>query len=51
MVFMEKTPKICFCLPESEWVDLKIICVLTHKTMSEFIRISIKEKIKNVKSN
>lgn len=45
-----KTPKITFHITEKEWADLKIMCVLTHSTMSEFIRKSIRSKIKEIKS-
>jgi len=46
-----KTPKICFYLSESEWTELKIMCVLTHSTMSNFIRSAIKTKIIELKKN
>lgn len=45
-----KTPKICFYIPDQEWTSLKIMYVLTHTTMSTFIRKAIKEKINDLKN-
>ena len=49
MTEINKTPKITFYIPENEWTSLKIMCVLTHTSMSHFIRCAIKEKIKELK--
>ena len=46
-----KTPKICFYIPDKEWTSLKIMCVLTHTTMSTFIRKAVKDKIKEIKND
>ena len=37
-------------LPDKLTIDLKIMCVLTHRTMSDFIRIAVQDKIKQLKS-
>jgi len=47
----KKTPKITFYIPENECTSLKIMCVLTHTSMSHFIRSAIKSKINELKSN
>jgi len=47
---MEYT-KTTFTLPQELLDQLKIMCVLTHKNQSEFIRIAIKDKIKDLKVN
>jgi len=44
------TVRITFVLTDKEKVDLKIMSILTKKTMSDFIRLSIKEKIKTLKN-
>ena len=41
--------RITFEIPDSERTALKIMCVLTHKTMSQFIRIAVKDRIKELK--
>lgn len=46
-----KSSKITFCIPHKEWTDLKIMCVLTHSTMSNFIRTAVREKIFDIKKN
>lgn len=46
-----KTPKITFYISNHEWTELKIMCVLTHTTMSQFIRSAIKSKIIELKEN
>ena len=43
-----KASKITFNIPEKEWVSLKMICMLTHTTMTNFIRSSIKDKINDI---
>lgn len=48
-IYMHKCKHTSIHLPESLHVDLKIFCVLTNRTMSDFIRISIQDKIKQVK--
>ncbi len=40
-----------FQLPDSLHTQLKTMCVLTEKSMGEFIRISIRDKIKTLKEN
>jgi hypothetical protein len=45
-----KTPKVTFYLSEQEWTDLKIVCVLTHSTMSHLIRCAIKDKLRKIKN-
>ena len=47
----KKTPKITFYIPEKEWVNLKMMCMLTHTTMSHFIRSAVKSKIIEIKNN
>lgn len=46
---IEKTPKVTFFLSYQELTELKIMCVVTHTTMSFFIRSAIKEKLKKIK--
>jgi hypothetical protein len=41
--------RVTFTLPHSEKVSLKMICLLTNKTMSTVIRMAIKDKIKEIK--
>ena len=48
---MHKPKRVSFYLPNSEWASLKIHCVLTDSTMTELIRIAIKEKIKHLKDD
>lgn len=38
-----------FQLPKSLYVQLRTMCILTEKSMGEFIRIAIRDKIKQVK--
>lgn len=45
----QNTIQICFCVPEKLKIDLKIMCALTNRNISEFIRISIQDKIKQLK--
>lgn len=40
-----------FQLPITLYNDLKMMCVLTGTSMGTFIRISIRDKIKNLKEN
>jgi len=47
---LTKTPKVTFHISDPEWTNLKLISMLTHTTMSHFIRTAIKEKIKNLKA-
>jgi hypothetical protein len=42
--------RITFVLTEQEKIDLKIMAILTKRSMSDFIRISVKDKIKEIKS-
>lgn len=44
-----KTLQINFKAPASLATELKIICILTDCKQSEFIRIAIQEKIKQLK--
>ena len=41
--------RITFTLPHSEKISLKMMSLLTGRTMSMFIRSAIKDKIKKVK--
>lgn len=43
------TKRITFVITEKEKTSLKIMAILTKKTMSDFIRIAIKDKIKELK--
>ena len=43
------TQRITFVITEKEKVDLKIMSIITKHTMSNFIRIAIKDKIRQVK--
>lgn len=45
----QKTKKVLFCLPESQYIELKIMAVLSKRTMSSFIRKCVQEKIKELK--
>lgn len=40
-----------FQLTKSMHNQLKMMCMLTHTSMGEFIRISIRDKIKELKPN
>jgi hypothetical protein len=40
-----------FQLTDTLHVQLKTMCVLTGKSMGEFIRISIRDKIKSIKED
>ncbi len=46
---MKKSFKTTIYLPESLQVQMKIMCALTHKRQSDFIRIALQEKIKELK--
>lgn len=46
---MAKSKRISFHIPDQLWIDLKITCVLANSTMSNLVRIAIKDKIKEVK--
>ncbi len=37
-----------FVLPKSLHVQLKTMCVLTNKSLGEFVRIAIRDKIKEL---
>lgn len=41
--------RLTFVIPEKLKIELKVICILTKKTMSTFIRSAIQEKIKLIK--
>jgi hypothetical protein len=41
--------RITFVLTEKDKIELKIMSILTKKSMSDFIRFSIQEKIKDLK--
>ena len=43
--------RITFLSTHQEKVDLRLMCILTNRTMSTFIRIAIKDKIKELKKN
>ncbi len=43
--------RITFFISNKQKVDLRIMCILVKKTMSQFIRIAIQEKIKQMKEN
>jgi len=43
------TERITFVITEQEKVDLKITAILTKRSMSDFIRLAIKDKIKQIK--
>jgi len=43
------TERITFVITEKEKIDLKITAILTKKSMSDFIRLAIKDKIKDIK--
>lgn len=45
----EKNHKTTIILTQKEKLDLKIMCALTNKRMTDFIRIAIRDKIKQVK--
>lgn len=47
MAFNDKTTII---LPLKLKTELKIMCALTNRRMSDFIRIAIQDKIKELKS-
>jgi hypothetical protein len=40
-----------FVLPCNLHTELKMMCLLTEKSMGEFIRIAISDKIKYLKNN
>ncbi len=49
---MENDPQMTtttFQLPKSLHVQLKTMCVLTNKSLGEFVRIAIRDKIKELK--
>lgn len=43
--------RLTFVIPEKLKIELKVMCILTKKTMSTFIRTAIQEKIKLVKQD
>jgi len=43
------TERITFVITEQEKTDLKIMAIITKCSMSDFIRIAIKDKIKELK--
>jgi hypothetical protein len=47
----KKCHRVSFYLGDKQWTDLKIMCILTHRNASDFIRIAIQEKIKRVKED
>lgn len=47
---MNKTQRVTFVLTEEQATQLKIMAILTKKTMSTFIRNAIFEKIKQLKA-
>lgn len=40
-----------FELPKKLHIELKMMCILTHKSMGEFIRICVREKISQLKNS
>lgn len=48
---MNKTRRVSFYIADKHWTDLKIMCVLTHRTMSDLIRIAVQDKIRQLKDN
>lgn len=46
---MEKCKRISFYIPRKTWIDMNLICIHSDKTLSEFIRKAIQEKIKRDK--
>jgi len=46
---MKISKRITFYLPHKNWVDLNLHCILIDKTLSEFIRVAIQEKISKIK--
>jgi len=47
---MENFKRTMIKIPSSLHDQIKIMCVLTHKTMSDFIRIAVQDKIKELKT-
>ena len=45
------TERVTFVTTGEEKIDLKIMSILTKHTMSDFIRIALREKIKQIKEN
>ena len=43
------TERVTFVTTGEEKIDLKIMSILTKHTMSDFIRIALREKIKQIK--
>lgn len=48
---MKKCQRISFYLSHKQWIDLRIMCVVSEKTISEFIRQAIREKLSDYKNN
>ena len=49
---MESNPtRVNISLTDKEKVDLRITCILAKCSMSHFIRLAIKEKIRQIKTN
>ena len=48
---MDKNSRTTIVLPESLKIELQILCVMTKKRQSDFIRIAIQDKIKELKQN
>jgi hypothetical protein len=44
------TKTVIFKMNEEQFIQLKIAAILTKRTMSEFIRLCIQEKIKSLKN-
>ena len=44
-----KSHRVTFVMSDAQVTELKIMCVLTKKTMSAFLRVAIQDKIKEVK--
>jgi hypothetical protein len=45
----QTSQRITFVMSESQATELKIMAILTKKTMSELIRLAIQDKIRNIK--
>jgi hypothetical protein len=48
---MDKNDKTTLILPMKLKCELKIMCALTNRRMSDFIRIAVQDKIKQLKES
>lgn len=48
---MKKCQRVSFYLSHKQYMDVRFMCLISGKTLSEFIRQSIQEKLLHSKNN